>query len=196
MRSATAARPLDLIPHLDSSNPKPDLLVSAAGFRGRRTITGHNHVFLHRLQAIFLVVFWTLNALEKFGLLGKPHADRIAQISAYLAEFGIPQGHLTSLAGVTLVLFGVVEAAAAVLACLAILTGPGKGFLTACYVVALGLFLAFITGDVVAAGSVSFARMELMEHTVYFVAFLALLTGIKISACFEGLAGIIGSIRS
>jgi len=118
----------------------------------------------YRTHAALVGVFWMMNALEKFQLLGK---NRWEQISKYLLAFGVPDGSLTVLVPTTLTVFGIIEGAAATCALLALLKGPGRGYMRAAISLSLIMFTVFIIGDVVAV-----ERDLLFQHLIYATTFI------------------------
>lgn len=120
-----------------------------------------------RLYALFHVVFWALNSVEKFDEdFGKPRHD---QVALFLNAFGIGE----EWAGPILVFFGVVEALIATLAAIAFFHGKDRPYLLASHLLALILFTGFVAGDVVAAD-----RVELLEHSTYVTLWILGLTAI------------------
>ena len=119
-----------------------------------------------RSHALFVTAFWSMNAMEKFGFLGK---DRRVQIAEYLAAFGFGEAEISVLVPLTLTAFAVAESLAAALAIVALILGSKRGviFLLTSLQVAVVLFAAFVVGDVIVVD-----RIELVEHFQYGTLFI------------------------
>lgn len=124
-----------------------------------------------QLLGLYLSVFWLLNTVEKFvPSFGK---DRWDQIARYLSHFEISSDFVYP----TLWTFGIFEGAAALTAILSLITSNPTQWLKRCLNLSLFIMILFTVGDVVAAD-----RLELQEHSLYFMVFIVSLFIVQFSA--------------
>ena len=135
-----------------------------------------------------MTVFWSLNGLEMFGVLGR---DRAQQITLYITALGQQIGFsgdsLLISPIILLTTLGVIELSLALLAVAAIIRDPRGRYLSASIWFSIAIFSSFIVGDFIVAGlDPQLGQSELLQHTLYFSAFSRLATIRKINRLTNG----------